>query len=151
MPTECDASNNDIYRGDIPAMLAARDKVCEEFNKNRNVKSNASITELLNQGIQYCFYQLSFVILQLGRQVQEILDKSVVQIKKTEEDKFQMNIRDETHMFDNNPFRYLFIHCLCLSTQYKASILFFKAIFSYNETNRMCSAWEDFWFVLRLV
>jgi len=78
-----------VFRGDIPAMLAARDKVCEEFNKNRNVKSEASITELLNQ----------------GRQVQEILDKSVVQIKKTEEDKFQMNIRDETHMFDNNPFR----------------------------------------------
>ena len=39
LPTECDASNNDINRGDIPAMLAARDKVCEEFNKNRNVKS----------------------------------------------------------------------------------------------------------------
>jgi len=78
-----------VFRGDIPAMLAARDKVCEEFNKNRNVKSEASITELLNQ----------------GRQVQEILDKSVVQIKKTEEDKFQMNIRDQTHMFDNNPFR----------------------------------------------
>jgi len=78
-----------VFRGDIPAMLAARDKVCEEFNKNRNVKSEASISEFLNQ----------------GRQVQEILEKSVVQIKKTEEDKFQMNIRDETHMFENNPFR----------------------------------------------
>jgi len=78
-----------VFRGDIPAMLAARDKVCEEFNKNRNVNSETSIAELLNQ----------------GKQVQEILDKSVVQIKKTEEDKFQMNIRDQTHMFDNNPFR----------------------------------------------
>jgi len=94
-----------VFRGDIPAMLAARDKVCEEFNKNRNVNSETSIAELLNQGIQYCFFQLSFVILQPGKQVQEILDKSVVQIKKTEEDKFQMNIRDQTHMFDNNPFR----------------------------------------------
>ena len=44
-------------------MLAARDKVCEEFNKNRNVNSETSIAELLNQGIQYCFFQLSFVIL----------------------------------------------------------------------------------------
>jgi len=50
--------------------------------------------------IEFCY-----VTLKPGRQVQEILDKSVVQIKKTEEDKFQMNIRDQTHMFDNNPFR----------------------------------------------
>ena len=48
--------NCEITRGDIPAMLAARDKVCEEFNKNRNVNSEASIAELLNQGIQYCFF-----------------------------------------------------------------------------------------------
>jgi len=78
-----------VFRGDITAMLAARDKICDEFNKNRNVKNETSIVELINQ----------------GKQVQEILDKSVVQIQKTEEDKFQMNIRNETHMFENNPFR----------------------------------------------
>jgi len=78
-----------VFRGDIPAMLAARDKVCEEFIKNKTVKSEKSIAELINQ----------------GREVQMILDQSVVQIQKKNEEKFQMNIRDETFMFDNNPFR----------------------------------------------
>jgi len=78
-----------VFRGDVPAMLAARDKVCEEFNKNRNVKSETSIAELINQ----------------GREVQKILDQSVVQIKQKDEEKFHMNIRDETYMFENNPFR----------------------------------------------
>ena len=63
--------------------------------------------------IEFCY-----VTLKPGRQVQEILDKSVVQIKKTEEDKFQMNIRDQTHMFDNNPFRSVFINCSWLMAQY---------------------------------
>jgi len=78
-----------VFRGDVPAMLAARDKVCEEFVKNRNVKSETSINELINQ----------------GREVQNLLAQSVVQIKQKDEEKFHMNIRDETYMFENNPFR----------------------------------------------
>jgi len=39
-----------VFSGDVPAMLAARDKVCEEFLKNRSVKSETSISELINQG-----------------------------------------------------------------------------------------------------
>eukprot|EP00090_Calanus_glacialis_P045561 TRINITY_DN853_c0_g1_i1.p1 TRINITY_DN853_c0_g1~~TRINITY_DN853_c0_g1_i1.p1 ORF type:complete len:126 (-),score=38.81 TRINITY_DN853_c0_g1_i1:76-453(-) len=78
-----------VFRGDMPAMLAARDKVCEEFTKNRNVQSETSIAELVNQGYE----------------VQKILDQSVVQLQKKDEEKFQMNIRDETYMFENNPFR----------------------------------------------
>ena len=38
------------FRGDIPAMLAARDKVCAEFHKNKHVKSETSIKELVMQG-----------------------------------------------------------------------------------------------------
>eukprot|EP00092_Neocalanus_flemingeri_P012724 GFUD01013711.1.p1 GENE.GFUD01013711.1~~GFUD01013711.1.p1 ORF type:complete len:126 (+),score=40.77 GFUD01013711.1:40-417(+) len=78
-----------VFRGDVPAMFAARDKICEEFSKNRAVKSETSINELINQ----------------GREVQKLLAQSVVQLEKQEEDKFQMNIRDETYMFENNPFR----------------------------------------------
>lgn len=78
-----------VFSGDVPAMLAARDKVCEEFLKNRSVKSETSISELINQ----------------GREVQKLLAQSVVQIEKQNEEKFKMNIRDETYMFENNPFR----------------------------------------------
>ena len=39
-----------VFRGDIPAMMAARDKVCEEFEKNRRVTSQTSIQELIKQG-----------------------------------------------------------------------------------------------------
>lgn len=78
-----------VFRGDIPAMLAARDKVCEEFIKHRGVASETSVRELVKQGWD----------------VQSILSQQVVQLAKKEEDKFQMNIRDETHMFENNPFR----------------------------------------------
>jgi len=78
-----------VFRGDMPAMLAARDKVCEEFSKNKHVKSQSSVAELLNQ----------------GKEVQKILSQSVVQIERKTEDNFQMNIRDDTYMFENNPFR----------------------------------------------
>lgn len=78
-----------VFRGDMPAMLAARDKVCEEFYKNKHVTSQSSVAELINQ----------------GREVQKILSQSVVQIERKTEDNYQMNIRDDTYMFENNPFR----------------------------------------------
>jgi len=84
-----------VFSGDIPAMLAARDKVCEEFEKNRRVTSQTSITELIKQ----------------GEDVNRILGESVVQLVREgeappgEQEKFQLNIRPETHMFENNPFR----------------------------------------------
>ena len=39
----------------MPAMLAARDKVCEEFYKNKHVTSQSSVAELINQGtVKFC-------------------------------------------------------------------------------------------------
>ena len=78
-----------VFKGDHQAMFAARDKVCDEFIKYKNVTNENSIQGLINQGWE----------------AQNILSKSVVQIQQVEEDKFQMNIRDETHKFENNPFR----------------------------------------------
>jgi len=79
-----------VFRGDIPAMMAARDKVCDEFNKHKNVQSETSIKELLKQGWD----------------VRDILSQQVVQLAKNEDgERFQMNIREDTHMFENNPFR----------------------------------------------
>ena len=78
-----------VFRGDHRAMFAARDRVCEEFCKYRHVTNENSTRELLAQGWE----------------AQKVLSQSVVQIQKVKEDKFQMNIRDETYKFENNPFR----------------------------------------------
>ena len=78
-----------VFKGDHRAMFAARDKVCEEFSKYKHVTNENSTRELLAQGWE----------------AQKVLSQSVVQIQKVKEDKFQMNIRDETYKFENNPFR----------------------------------------------
>ena len=78
-----------VFKGDHEAMFAARDKVCEEFGKYRNVTSENSVQALVNQGWE----------------VEGILSKQIVQIQQVEGDKYQMNIREETHKFENNPFR----------------------------------------------
>ena len=70
-------------------MFAARDKVWEEFGKYKNLSNENAIKGLINQGWE----------------VQTILSKNVVQIEKVEDDKYHMNIREETHKFENNPFR----------------------------------------------
>jgi len=77
------------FKGDIPALLAARDKICEEYHKNRHVRSEPAIAELINH----------------GQEVNRILAETVVQVARVEEDKYELRIRQETHMFDNNPFR----------------------------------------------
>jgi len=77
------------FKGDIPALLAARDKICEEYNKHSQVTSGPAIAELINH----------------GQEVNRILAETVVQIAKVEEDKYELRITEETHMFENNPFR----------------------------------------------
>ena len=78
-----------VFKGDQGAMFAARDKVYEEFIKYRNVTNDNAREGLMNQ----------------GREAQRTLAQLVVQIEKVDQDKYQMNIRDETHKFENNPFR----------------------------------------------
>ena len=70
-------------------MLAARDKVWEEFEKYKNVRSETSIKELLNQGWE----------------AERTLSQLVVQMEKVEKDTYKMNIREENYKFENNPFR----------------------------------------------
>ena len=78
-----------VFKGDFKAMFAARDKVCDEFNKYKNVTNKNAIEGLIKQGWE----------------AQTILAQTVVQIDQVNEDKYQMNIRDETFKFENNPFR----------------------------------------------
>ena len=71
-------------------MMMMAFKVCEEFDKSRRVTNQNSISELLKQGWD----------------ANKILSESVVQLKKKDEESYELNIRPgETHMFDNNPFR----------------------------------------------
>jgi len=80
-----------VFRGDRAAMFAARDKVCEEFDKSKGVSNQNSINELLKQGWD----------------ANKILSESVVQLQRKDEDRWDLNIRPgETHMFENNPFRF---------------------------------------------
>ena len=60
-----------VFNGDQAAMFAARDKVCEEFHKYRNV-TNANATEGL---------------LKQGWEVQTILAQTVVQLEQVKEEK----------------------------------------------------------------
>jgi len=78
-----------VFVGDQPAMFAARDKICEEFAKNRHVTSPTAVSELINH----------------GQQVKQILTESVFQLEQVSQDKYHMNVRDEIHLFENNPFR----------------------------------------------
>ena len=78
-----------VFNGDQAAMFAARDKVCEEFHKYRNV-TNANATEGL---------------LKQGWEAQTILAQTVVQLEQVKEEKYKLNVREETHKFENNPFR----------------------------------------------
>ena len=75
-------------------MFAARDKVCEEFAKYRNVTSQSSVKELINQGWE----------------AQNTLSQLVVQMEKVEADTYKINIRDENYKFENNPFRYFYFN-----------------------------------------
>ena len=70
-------------------MFAARDKVCEEFHKYRNVTNANAVEGLLKQGWE----------------AQTILAQTVVQLEQVKEEKYKLNVREETHKFENNPFR----------------------------------------------
>ena len=61
-----------VFNGDQAAMFAARDKVCEEFHKYRNV-TNANATEGL---------------LKQGWEAQTILAQTVVQLEQVKEEKY---------------------------------------------------------------
>ena len=78
-----------VFAKDRQAMMAARDKVWEEFGKYRNVTNETSRTELVNQGWE----------------AQKTLSQLVIQMEKVEGDTFKMNIREENYKFENNPFR----------------------------------------------
>ena len=70
-------------------MMAARDKVWEEFGKYRNVRNETSRTELVNQGWE----------------AQRTLSQLVIQMEKVQGETYKMNIREENYKFENNPFR----------------------------------------------
>ena len=102
-------------------------KVCEEFDKSKGVSNQNSINELLKQGWHEDYIHhhhqhhanckrhipgwilvglLTYTQL-IGWDANKILSESVVQLQRKDEDRWDLNIRPgETHMFENNPFRF---------------------------------------------
>ena len=102
-------------------------KVCEEFDKSKGVSNQNSINELLKQGwhVDYIHHHHQhhanckrhipgWILIGLptysqliGWDANKILSESVVQLQRKDEDRWDLNIRPgETHMFENNPFRF---------------------------------------------
>ena len=78
-----------VFKGDYRAMFAARDKVCEEFNKYRHVTNVNAVEGLIKQGWE----------------AQATLAQTVVQLEQVKDEKYKLNVREETYKFENNPFR----------------------------------------------
>ena len=78
-----------VFKGDHNAMFAARDRVCEEFNKYRNVTNANAVEGLIKQGWE----------------AQTVLAQTVVQLEQVKDENYRLNVRDETYKFENNPFR----------------------------------------------
>ncbi|XP_076053411.1 complex III assembly factor LYRM7-like [Oratosquilla oratoria] len=77
-----------VFQDDIQALSAARNKINEEFAKNKNITSEKSIEELV-------LY---------GHQVEEILRTNVIQTVKKEEGHYQAVIREDTAKMDASPY-----------------------------------------------
>ena len=74
-----------VFKGDIASINTVSAKIREEFDKNRNVKSDAAVEEL----IKY------------GHEAEEILRKFVLQIEQVDETTYRANIRKDMHFNDN--------------------------------------------------
>lgn len=75
-----------VFEGDTTALAAAREKINAEFHKNKNVSDMAAVEELLT----------------LGRQVEEVLRTSVLQVAQKEDGVYSAKIRPEVTKIDTS-------------------------------------------------
>ncbi|XP_065567114.1 complex III assembly factor LYRM7-like [Artemia franciscana] len=74
-----------VFNGDIAALDASRQKIREEFNKNRFLSDEKAIRDLLK----------------VGRDADEFLRRCIVQAEEVKENHYVARIRDETILQDN--------------------------------------------------
>ncbi|XP_047472582.1 complex III assembly factor LYRM7-like [Penaeus chinensis] len=77
-----------VFEGDARALIAARQRINEEFAKNRNISDAEDVKKLVD----------------FGHQVEEVLCKSVVQAVQKEDGVYTAKIREETTRLDNKPY-----------------------------------------------
>jgi complex III assembly factor LYRM7 len=79
-----------VFQGDQVALVAGHDRIHQDFVKNRNVSGQQAIDELIV----------------FGQEVDLVMRKQVLQLERTDDnDRFKLNVRDETHMNDNTMYR----------------------------------------------
>uniref|UniRef100_A0A0A9YGB8 Complex III assembly factor LYRM7 n=1 Tax=Lygus hesperus TaxID=30085 RepID=A0A0A9YGB8_LYGHE len=77
-----------VFEGDAQALNAARDKINEEFKKNKHVEDEEKVKEMLG----------------FTKAVEEELRTTVIQARETEPGKYTLRITPETQKLDNFPF-----------------------------------------------
>ncbi len=103
-------TSQSVFRGDPRALTAARDKIRTEFEKNRGVRSETAVEELIQHGkdcdtvrsqrAYVCFFDV-FSILILNPQV---LRENVLQARLTDRGTYEVNVRED-NLVENTPFR----------------------------------------------
>ena len=78
-----------VFQGDPMALGQAYNKVRQEFEKNKHVTSQTSIEELVN----------------FGESANEVLRKKVIQLEEISENKYKINISEETELGENTLYR----------------------------------------------
>merc|ERR1711978_534809 len=78
-----------VFKGDIASINTVSIKIREEFEKNRDVKSDTAVEELIKYGLE----------------AEEILRKFVLQIEQVDDTTYRANIRKDMHFNDNVMYR----------------------------------------------
>lgn len=79
-----------VFEGDSKALAAAREKINTEFLKNKNVSDAAAVEELIT----------------FGRQVEEVLRTSVMQVVEKNDGVYSAKLRPEVTRLDSGkPYR----------------------------------------------
>ncbi|KAF4526865.1 hypothetical protein B566_EDAN013919 [Ephemera danica] len=78
-----------IFSDDHKALAACRQKIYDEFQKNKNVSDEAAINEMIK----------------FAYAVEQELRTAVVQAKETEPGQFAMRITEHTRKLDNVPYK----------------------------------------------
>ena len=78
-----------VFRGDPYAMGQAYNRVREEFEKHKRVTNPTTIEELVK----------------LGESADEVLRKKVIQLEEIGENKYKVNVTEDTEFGENTPYR----------------------------------------------
>ncbi|KAB0789957.1 hypothetical protein PPYR_15753 [Photinus pyralis] len=83
-----------VFNGDVRALQKGREKINEEFKKNKDVQELATINEVppIN-------------LIRFSEEVEKELRTTVVQAREIKPGVFQANIRPDTLKLDNIPYK----------------------------------------------